>query len=285
MILFFQSGRLGNQLFQYAALRTLAKDEPLVLVGFDELQSVFDGVRATFAGNTGSRLFRACERLRPWLNRAVPRVRLVSFIEEVPGSGTARMSRGLLGSPKYACTGYFQSEAAFDPAIPGELRIKADIAAAALPLLRDIRDAGSRPVFVHVRRGDYLHFPDARHPAVLPAAWYLQQMDGFRSRVENPRFVLLSDDAHYLHDVFGGMRDACIPDTRPDVAFAIMAACDGGILSASSFAWWGAWFAHRRNPEALFVAPTGWVGHRSGVWHPRHIRSSFLSYAATREER
>ena len=50
MIISKGSGRLGNQLFQYAALRTLCEqNEKLVLLlGFDDLQKAFDGINAKY---------------------------------------------------------------------------------------------------------------------------------------------------------------------------------------------------------------------------------------------
>lgn len=48
MIIFKELGRLGNQLFQYSALKTLCQhDENLILFGFEELQTAFDGIDAT----------------------------------------------------------------------------------------------------------------------------------------------------------------------------------------------------------------------------------------------
>ena len=49
MIAMVESGRIGNQIFQYAALRAVARPrEPLLLLGFDQLRSTFDGVQARF---------------------------------------------------------------------------------------------------------------------------------------------------------------------------------------------------------------------------------------------
>jgi hypothetical protein len=58
---------------------------------------------------------------------------------------------------------------------------------------------------------------------------------------------------------------------------ALMARCDAGILSASSFAWWAAWFADRRS-DGPFLAPLHWLGHAIGEWWPEHVASTFITY-------
>lgn len=45
MLIFIADGRLGNNLFQYAFLKTIAgKREKIIVYGFDDLFKVFDGV-------------------------------------------------------------------------------------------------------------------------------------------------------------------------------------------------------------------------------------------------
>ena len=48
MILFFENGRLGNQLFQYCGLRHYFPEHKLVFLGCEDLQRHFDAVDARF---------------------------------------------------------------------------------------------------------------------------------------------------------------------------------------------------------------------------------------------
>ncbi|WP_084087548.1 alpha-1,2-fucosyltransferase [Aerolutibacter daejeonensis] len=281
MIIFFESGRLGNQLFQYSALKTVAKDERLFLVGFDDIRAVFDGLEACFPAPRGSAMYQICQRLRPAANRRLPMSRLVGIVREnsAPGGIAVDASSGLINRIKYAPTAYFQSEQAFDPAAISGLMMKDQLINRAKALIDEVCHANQQPIFVHVRRRDYLEFPSRENPAVLPATWYRRRLDEFRSEYSNPIFLFLTDDLHYAHDVFGETLDGHILDTDPPTALATMSLCEGGILSASSFAWWGAYFARQRSHEGLFTAPLHWVGHRTGEWHPPFIESSFLKYA------
>ena len=48
MILFPENGRLGNQLFQLCGLQTLLPNQRLILIGFEDLRSVFTNINAIF---------------------------------------------------------------------------------------------------------------------------------------------------------------------------------------------------------------------------------------------
>lgn len=279
MIVFLESGRLGNQLFQYAALRSIATNESLVLLGFDDLRCAFEGLEASFPLRSDSKTFRACQRVNSIVGDLLIRSHLFGLIRENPTTSAPFVTEGTVNRLKFAPTAYFQSENAFDPAVMSPLRIKPNLALAASQFIDEVRAAGNRPVFVHIRRGDYLHFPCTEFPAVLPEEWYRQRIAQIRSEWPDAYFVFFSDDLQYARDVFGDVSDGCAHDADPATTFAIMCACDGGILSASSFAWWAAYFASREGATGRFLAPRYWVGHRRQHWHPPSIQSSFLTYA------
>ena len=280
MIVFLESGRLGNQLFQYAALRTLARrDERVVLAGFDQLRAVFGNLDATFPVPSRIVAMRACAVLRGVVERLAAATRIVPVVVEDAATGRPRRISGLLPGPTIVRNGWFQSPSAFDRAVVDRLRLRDGLAAAAAVLLDDLRRQGHRPVFVHVRRGDYLHFPSPEHPAVLPDDWYRERMTQMRARLPDAFFLLFSEDVAHLREAFGDDGGRMVRDDAPEIAFAIMCGCDAGILSASSFTWWAAYFAQRRGAGGPFVAPEFWCGHRRGEWYPAGIAADFLTYA------
>ena len=279
MIVFLESGRLGNQLFQYAALRTLARPgERVVLVGFDQLRSVFEGLDASFPIRSGAVAYRACQALRGGVERIAAATRLLPLVRQDPQTGCPQRIGGLLPGPTLVLNAWFQSEAAFDPAVVAGLTLREALADDAGAFLDDLRQRGHRPVFVHVRRGDYLHFPSVEYPAVLPDDWYRERMAAMRAQLPGAYFVLFSEDVAHLRDAFGDGDDHVVHEAGPALAFAIMSGCDAGILSASSFAWWAAYFARRRG-VGPFVAPEFWCGHRQREWYPPGIAAGFLTYA------
>ncbi len=279
MICFLESGRLGNQLFQYAALRTIAKtEERLILFGFADLRATFDGLVGTIVFEPPGVLSRLATRFRPQIDNFMKYQPLINVISERHDeSGThVETSRRLIGNIQYVEMSYFQSESIFDERVVESLTLKTQLSVKALQRSASLAAFGRKRIFVHVRRGDHLRWPSAHFPAVLPAVWYKKCIETLRARLGDPVFVFVTDDVYYVRDVFGDMADACISETGPADDFALMCQCDGGILSASSFAWWASYFLKKRLPGAVCLAPEYWAGHRSHEWHPPNINARFL---------
>lgn len=109
------------------------------------------------------------------------------------------------------------------------------------------------------------------------------------ARFESSVFIALTDDPPYAEDFVGKRADVVVSKENVGVDLAIMSLCDGGILSASSLSWWGAYFANDRQGRGPFVAPKYWLGHREEQWRrlgreeeqldsESKIQTSFLDY-------
>ena len=116
------------------------------------------------------------------------------------------------------------------------------------------------PIFIHIRRGDYVKWPSREKPAVLPASYYHKCIDLIRSKISNPFFIFMSDDPCYVEDIFGDVKNSFISKFSLNEDFAIMTQCRGGILSASSFSWWAAYFSNLQHPHSHFLGPKYWAG-------------------------
>jgi hypothetical protein len=281
MLLFLESGRLGNQLFQYAALRTLCRgDERLVLLGFDALRSAFENVDARFALSTGSALFGVAQRMRPGVDRLVSSLAVLPVIgERFEGERCkVEVTPGRIHALRYAKEAYFQSDELFDEAVVSELQMRDGLAVAAREKLAAVDPQGRHRVFVHVRRGDYLHWPTPESPAVLPDSWYRACMDRMRRRYRDPFFVLCSDEPQYVRDRFGDFPDAHVATGGELEDFALMCHCDSGIASASAYSWWAAYFVKRRSAGATLFAPEFWIGHRERRWFPIGVKCAHFEY-------
>jgi len=106
-------------------------------------------------------------------------------------------------------------------------------------------------------------------------------MERIRSQVDKPLFLLLTDDAYYAEDCFGDQPDILISDNDQFVDLALMSLCSHGILSASSFAWWGAWFSLRARKDqmrGIYLGPKYWAGHRDQEWYPEGFISDWITY-------
>ena len=160
-------------------------------------------------------------------------------------------------------------------------KLKHDLEESALSWLSTTRLAleSKSLVFVHVRRGDYLEWPSRELPAVLNSNWYKQAIKRMQEKIENPVFVLMGDDQFYLRNNFEESKKIVISDNSPEIDLAIMSFCHSGILSASTFAWWGAFYARsKQKQKSIFLAPMYWCGHQSKKWFPTNFRTDWITY-------
>lgn len=100
-------------------------------------------------------------------------------------------------------------------------------------------------VAVHVRRGDYLQFPQVFHTQGVD---YYEQA---RKEFPGCEFLAFSDDPEWAKENLPWAD--VIEGNPPIVDMALMASCDGIIMANSSFSWWAAWLGNKK-----VVAPSKW---------------------------
>jgi hypothetical protein len=282
MIIFFEGGRLGNQLFQYCAIRKYQPKGKFVAIGMRDLRDNFSGINIEGGSLTG-KIARTILHLlgKDYVELMASRLRLMSIVEErkEPEGIGYRVKRGLFGNVLYFKSGYYQAEHIIDKPIADEIELKDVHKKSAIKFLESQKLDRRSLYFVHVRRGDYVTWPNREHPAVLPLSWYRAQMQCIRESNVNARFLVVSDDKPYVEEFFSEDKDVVIAGGDLVFDFALMTQCmGGGIMSASSFSWWASYFIRRERPNALFLAPTYWAGFRAGKWFPESIRTSWITY-------
>ena len=114
-------------------------------------------------------------------------------------------------------------------------------------------------VALHIRRGDVLRrngLKNVRHD--LPLDYYYSSIDYIKKRVENPVFYIFSDDVSWVKNNINTNADLFFvecDDVDSDIAdLWSIAQCKHGIMSASTFSWWGNWL---RKEKGIVIAPTG----------------------------
>lgn len=263
MIRVILQGRTGNNLFQYAAGRTLADK-----LGTDLL---LDG---SWADPVQTRHFESIFRLplraryyRRWsgIKRCASRLTRKNpvkfhhgsvFLETVVGYAAEvfELPDGSLLS------GHFQNPGYVDP-FQEKLRQDLNLEAINLPResLAFAEKLKSQPtVSLHVRCGDYLNIPATQ---CLTENYYDQAISKFRNSLINPSFCVFSDDIPRCRRIF---KDSSfifcdLPASRFDPLhdLKLMASCTHHIIANSSYSWWGAWL----NPfsEKRVIAPSMWM--------------------------
>jgi hypothetical protein len=275
MIVMVEEGRLGNQVFQYAALRTACRpNERLWLLGFDQLRETFTGIDARFSHIASNPLKHLVtlnyDRVRT-LSRFVPMTGMVN--ESTESMVVRQPSRVSISQPAwYQTDAYANSEAV------RRLRVREDHLERAQAVLEANGLSGARTAFVHVRAGDYRQWPTAEAPAILSPEWYRAQIMRLRESDSTVAVIGIGDEPEYVAEVMSSVPNGFTAREDYATEFALMSLCASGILSASSFAYWGAVFARRTFPNGTYIAPRFWAGHATQSWYPPNIQTNSLSY-------
>lgn len=116
---------------------------------------------------------------------------------------------------------------------------------------------------IHVRRGDYLKYPD-KHPVVTED--YMEiAIDQMVKRTGVRNFMVFSDDIPFCKEwMDADFYDDChfeFSEGRTEQEdLELMSGCEHNIISNSTFSWWGAWLS--QNPDKVVISPSkdNWFG-------------------------
>ncbi|MGA2764944.1 MAG: alpha-1,2-fucosyltransferase [Spirochaetia bacterium] len=268
IFLFTCGGRTGNQLFQLShAIGTRRPKEWVISFGFAALKPLLEGEWKKKWKDVGGRFFRPFVDmfLYPVLYHGLVRTGLVTshFEEEskiVVRKGKIRwfvVMRGYFESSRYHGTDF-----ATHFRLSKALRKKVRPIVSAIP-------PGKKPIFVHIRRSDFKDLSLS-----LPERYYRSAVQLLRDRYPDIYLFVVGDDPDFGETMFRDIEGKHISHLSPFEDMALMSLCDGGILSNSTFSWWGAFFSTHR---AVFVAPRYWSGWASKRWYPPEIRADFMT--------
>lgn len=238
-------GRLGNQMFQYAALKGLAKN-----IGTDicipyYTEAVDDGI-----GNMlRTELFDSFDlRVNIGLlnNGHAPVVneRFFHFDEELFA----------LCPDHVSLQGYFQTEKYFKH-IEDEIREDFTFKDEILNPCKEMISGVENPIALHVRRTDYVS-NSANHPPCT-LEYYEAALKHFD---DNRNVIVFSDDSSWCQeqDLFSNDRFMISENDDNRVDLCLMSLCNDFIIANSSYSWWGAWLSSNKNKKV--IAPNRWFG-------------------------
>lgn len=270
-------GGLGNQLFQYAAARSLADrldcELALDLRGLDQngdrpFQLDLYHVRASVATPElldslpdwrSSRL----GRFKANLSQLAPLV--FSFPVFWPASFAFDARFEKISRPAYL-VGYWQTEKYFAwnrNRLMQDIQLKVPLSDD-VPLLDLIRNTTS--VALHIRRGDYVHnAAAAQFHGVCSMDYYHAAIAALKARFPEIHVFVYSDEPSWARanlqlDVPTHYVDAN-PVNMGYVDMELMCRCRHHVIANSSFSWWGAWRC--KNPGQTVYAPRRWFADSS----------------------
>jgi hypothetical protein len=240
-------GQLGNQMFQYAALRGISanKGYPWCIPNHKEV--VVDGL-----GNklkielfdcfnlynlTGNNIFVLDQGYAP-----VVQEKFFHFDEELFN----------LCPNDVSLLGYFQSEKWFkniESQIKDDFSFKNEIIEPCEEMIKQL----SNPISLHIRRGDFLK--NSQNHFNLEIDYYEKALSSFE---QDREVIIFSDDPEWckLQEIFSNDRFMVSESSNSYVDLCLMTLCSDHIIANSSFSWWGAWLSQSKK----VIAPKNWFG-------------------------
>jgi len=267
MILFLSDGRLGNQLFQYAFLNTIAKNnEKIITANMEQFVGKFDIKNKNFQHLELGKynLFFIRKLIKPYFLKLLIKVKLIGYIRQERSQTSAVplyiIKKGFLPITLVE-TNFFQSEFFFDKdKVDFSLNVR--YIKEAEKFLAQVPKENTK-IFVHVRRGDYIFESYLGVQGIdLPKNYFEKAMEEIAKDIENPFFVFLSDDFSFVKCCFENIENKIISKNSMATDLAIMSLCEYGIVSNSSFSWWGAYMMKNKK-KVIF--PKYWYGWKSKI--------------------
>lgn len=243
-------GGLGNQLFQIATAYAYAKKENATL----QIQHILSNGKRPVYWNT------LLTKLQPYLVNTLPS--LPKWSEDLP-----TMYKEIIPLPPQGLflSGYLQSSKYFyNNIIKNEIK---DLFRPNQEYLEDIinkykylLDHREKVIVIHARRTDYLQFSEVHGP--LTYDYYQKAIHHMISNIQNPIFLLTSDDNHFWNEIRHHIpilfsNPHIILDNESDIhTYTLLQQFNHFIMSNSTFIWWCVYMADAKN----VIAPSQWFG-------------------------
>ncbi|MFO0955413.1 MAG: alpha-1,2-fucosyltransferase [Candidatus Saccharibacteria bacterium] len=256
-------GGLGNQMFQYAAARSLAvRRGTSVCLDLSWFSSGFDE-------NTTPRSYELdCFNL----DRQTVKLDKNSFASRL-GVNFSRQytephfhyDKNFSNLPKRSILeGYFQSEKYFHEVrdmLLADFEWQHDPLGKNKSLVRNISE-NNRSVAIHVRRGDYVSNASAADfHGLTDKAYYTSAVKKIMKIIPDANLYVFSDDPSWCRkNLKFSQKTIYISHNKTGSEdMRLMKLCRHNIIANSSFSWWGAWL--NQNPNKIVIAPKKWFLH------------------------
>jgi Glycosyl transferase family 11 len=272
-----QNSGLGNQLFQYAAGRYLAKrydaslqvseelDHKLVSFGHPRpvLLRKF-AVRAEVrAASYFDRLVLSTRRRFQLLAKLARAACNIQVIRQNPERFLFHQELQIAAGVRTAyLAGFWQDSEIvqkIEPELRREFSLIDPLCGKDLEVAQRIA-AAEHAISLHFRRGDYASF--FGREMLLSREYYERAMGHFVKQNPRSTFFVFSDDFKFAHEWSRGDPRIVIVDhndaTRGHEDMRLMSLCRHHIIANSTFSWWGAWLNSRSDKQ--IVAPATWLG-------------------------
>lgn len=239
-------GQLGNQMFQLASLKGIAKNNNHNFCIPNHKEVVVD--------NLGNKL--RIELFEPFVLKNINILNLQQIDESRPSVQEAgfHFDENLFNNcPDWInLVGYFQSEKYFkniEDEVREDFTFKDDILIPCKEMMMGVES----PISLHIRRGDFLINSGNHHN--LGLEYYEESLAHLNKDLP---VIIFSDDSKWCkeQDLFSSDRFLVAEGNSSYVDLCLMSLCSYHIIANSTFSWWGAWLANSKK----VIAPKKWFG-------------------------
>lgn len=283
MLMLTLSSQLGNQMFQYAAVRTFAERRGLKFcyrLGENSARKNHPRLSKYFYLGGDSPIRLAAMRLtwacRPKRWKKVFKPRRENY---APGHALEIFDSSFFEVEDWTeIQGVFQSAAYF---VENRERVLAWFTPSPQYLEtlkridRELTVPSAQRCCIHVRRTSYaiankgLAFGDQGW--MLPMSYYHEAL---KCLPEGLFYIIVSDDPDFCENAFARLDNKYVLRGNPGVVdMFLMTLCRYNIIANSSFSWWGAWC----NPvlDKVVIAPKYHMGWTKRLWLPSGMEMPF----------
>ena len=236
-------GQLGNQMFQYASLKGIARNR-----GFDYMVAHNADVVVDSLGN---KLYT--ELFNPFdidVKQGV--LDTQQYIQEPH----FQFSEELFNTcpDNASLVGYYQTPKYFNH-IKDEIRSDFTFRPEILEPCKEMMEEMVEPVALHIRRGDFITNVENHYNQGLE--YYEEALTKFE---KNRQVIIFSDDTEWCNKqkLFAPDRFLIAEGNSPYVDMCLMTMCTGFIIANSTFSWWPAWLSEAEDKTVVY--PKQWFG-------------------------
>lgn len=286
MIITKIQGGLGNQIFQYAIGRHLAKINNTELkfdISYYKTIKKNKAHRKYLLNNFNikekfinekdlKKISITCIENRSFLSRA--KMRLLKYIEEM----TPIHKRSYIKEPYFNfCAdvlnaknkniylyGHWQNEKYFkniENIIRKEFTLKNKISDNNQKITNIIKNTQS--ISIHIRRGDYAENKETnQYHGLCSLKYYYDAIKKITKYIKNPNFFVFSDDIEWVKNNLKTKFPLIFVsgnNIKDYEELILMSKCKHNIIANSTFSWWGAWLNNNQNK--IVIAPKKWFNN------------------------
>jgi Glycosyl transferase family 11 len=279
-------GRMGNQLFQYAFVYSIAKElnTPFFVDGatslhyfelYDELKkgNKKKAVKYLLANFFIAPNFKQKEisirNYRAWLKEVfLHKNKVVWDIDFIKTNDILQAV-----SDNVVYQGFFQSDTYFKKYTDNLHKLFTIKKKYSSDFHRKFEKLYTKKtIALHIRRGDYTLFgaPElGGFDLTLPLSYYKNCLH-LISNKEEYNIIFVSDDIEYVKQAFGNSENYFYESNSEIIDFQLLMTADIQIISNSSFSWWAAWLNKKK--DKIIYAPEYYLGFKVATFFPKNIK-------------